>query len=72
MTTSFFVIAKCLIGYCLLEGTFWKRQKIRTLILAELPKLTEKWQPCMNKIDEMTNKHNKIKTESESNKKYCS
>ena len=33
---------------------FQKGQKIRTLILAEKPKLIEKWQPCMNENDEMT------------------
>ena len=32
---------------------FQKGQKIRTLILAEKPKLIEKWQPCMNENDEM-------------------
>ena len=32
-----------------LEGT-----KTRTMISAEKPKLNEKWQPCMNKNDEMT------------------
>ena len=34
---------------------FRKGQNIRTLILAEKPKLIEKWQPHMNGKDEMTN-----------------
>ena len=52
--TTFIVIANFLIGYCVPEGTFWKGQKIRTLIFAEKPKLIENGQPCMNENDEMT------------------